>query len=484
MPTPGATPYREFRQAVRRYRLSELLHGIAHYAVILRTATARGEQRPAWPRSVQEFSLAGVARTALASGTEHRDRGPSEAELFRLCAMYVNVDDPHANEQMPDGVDTMRYMLTRVAYEQLSFQYSPFENIARAPILLLDRLGAVPGAPTASEWTDLLGVPLPQFMRVGFALFSAIQSNGGAIDREVLLAPHVEPIFAPLTSHEALRVIDEHFAASPDRLKEMANEAEIPGFEKWSPNPLEARPAVRLGDRYVSPAPAHIVEKITPAGLYYTGSAQFGSRFTNALGAAFEQYVGGQLRLLERATVLPEITYDNDQHKTVDWFVITEELVVLVEAKSSRPVVGTRIGDPDADGDLARKIGHACGQIARTVDLVRADDPAVAAIPKDRPMRGIVVTLAPFHMLGTFDDGIVQSPRDVPITLASAHDLESTVGRIGHRDDLGERLLAALTPAPTEPADLRQAAVGTDRRRNPILEAGWERFTDGLPDDT
>jgi hypothetical protein len=98
-----------------------------------------------------------------------------------------------------------------------------------------------------------------------------------------------------------------------------------------------------------------MLDRITPAGLYFIGLEQFGSAFTDSLGVMFQNYVGAQLALLEHATVVPEITYGKSSEKTVDFFVITPDVVVLVEVKAARPIRVTRLGEPDGDEDTAKR---------------------------------------------------------------------------------------------------------------------------------
>ena len=159
-----------------------------------------------------------------------------------------------------------------MAFEQFASQYSKMENLARSGSLLLDHVGGVPGAPTAQDWVDLLGVDLEQYMRIGFVAFVAVVQNAGSVSRELLQADHVAPIFAPLSAAEALDVLDQHFVTPLDRLREEVRGAEVTGREKWSWNPLAATPLVEIDGDLVAPAAHLILDKITTTGLYYTAA--------------------------------------------------------------------------------------------------------------------------------------------------------------------------------------------------------------------
>jgi len=315
-------------------------------------------------------------------------------------------------------------------------------------------------------------------MRTGFALHVAIVQNNGAISRQTLRADHVAPIFAPLSTDDALDIADRLFVRTPEQNAAWGRRWEVAGREKWSPNPLQSAPLVAIGDDLVGPSPRYIIDRITPTGLYFIGREAWGPRFTDALGCMFERYVGAQLRLLRHATVHDETVYGSPERRTTDFFVVTDEVVVLVEAKASRPVLATRLGQPEGDEDIASKVGKARTEIAVTAKMIEDSHPAVAHIPNDRPLRGLVVTLEPFHLLQTllYEDILGKAP--LPIAITSAHELEGVVATLAERPDAGERLLRALTPDPPSPPSLSKAVKDLTPLPNPILVDGWDRFTE------
>ena len=340
----GPVAYEAFRQRVRRFRRSDVLRAVASLAVQMHRAAFQQGPPVLVPKYVSEFSLAGVARTALIAGNEHRNQLLSREDLVLLCGYYLNVTDPALNDLA--GLDRLRQVMSRIAFEQFGFQYSVMENAGRTLSLLLDQAAYCQGAPTAEEWSHTLGVPLEDFMRTGFALHVAIVQNNGAISRQLLRADHVALIFAPLSTDGALDIADRLFVRTPEQHAAWGRQMEVPGREKWSPNPLQPWPLVAIDDDLVGPSPRYIIDRITPTGLYFIGLDAFGSRFTDALGCMFERYVGAQLRLLRHATV-------------------HDEVVVLVEAKSSRPVLATRVGQPEGDEDIAAKIGKRAARSSR-----------------------------------------------------------------------------------------------------------------------
>jgi hypothetical protein len=97
---------------------------------------------------------------------------------------------------------------------------------------------------------------------------------------------------------------------------------------------------------HVVPVPLVLLRKASPLGIFYAGVEKWGQSFCDE--PLFEAYVGRQLQLLPGAMILPEIIYSKPERRSVDWFVILENLVLLVEVKSTRPSEQVRIGGPSA----------------------------------------------------------------------------------------------------------------------------------------
>jgi hypothetical protein len=471
----GPIGYDLFRQRVRRHRRTDVLLAVANLNAHLQRAESGQEPPPPLPNFVTPFSLAGIARTALICGNDYRDRAVLMSDLIEMCSHYANIDEPAFAHDA--SRERLRWTMNHMAYEQFGHQFSAMENVGRTLALLIDHSHASQQAPTPQAWRERLGVSLELFLQLGFAMHVAALSNDGLIDPAVLRMDHVAPIFAPLTPDAALELIGLWFSATLVELQAAGMAEETRGIEKWGLSPLVAKPIVVLSDgRYVIPWPRLLLDRISPTGIYFIGIETFGSSFTDGLGSMFESYVGTQLRLLRHADVVDEIRYGKSMERTVDYFVITTELVLLVEVKSARPVRATRQGEPLGDADTAKKLGHAFGQIDRTARLVREAHPAVASIPTDRPIRGIVVTLEPFYLVNTslYDD-VFERPT-TPTIVVSSHDLEGTVAGLQDSPDVGKRLLDALTPDDGAVAQIRTAADGLPTVGNPILLEAWDRF--------
>ena len=483
----GPIPFEDFRQRVRRHRTSDVLREVGRVSAELIKAGHSGVAT-GMPNVVQHFSLAAVARAAVMYGNEHRSRTVGPNDVAEMCAYYMEVEDPALSLQ--PGAERLRGMLSRVLYEQAAFQYSEMENIGRTVALLIDHADGCEGALSASDWRDLLGVTIEEFMRIGFAMHVAALQNGGRIGREVLKAPHVAPIFTPLSTDQALQVVDSLYAGTVAELRDRGQDAEVAGLEKWSFNPLLEKPIVAVGDELVMPVPRYVLDRFTPTGLYFVALGKHGSRFTDALGCMFERYVGTQLGQIASWVVHPELVYGSNGERTVDYFVVTKRCVLLVEVKAARPVEATRFGAADSDRDIEKKVGRALEQINRSVGLLGVE-PALAHInPSNLPVRGMVVTLEPFHLTNTplYDE--VLTSADVPTVVVSAHELEGFVAAVLPEPDADEYLEAAYVPTEDRLVPSLSAAVAElAHGPNPILAAAWDRFMKpiddlvGVPDD-
>lgn len=109
------------------------------------------------------------------------------------------------------------------------------------------------------------------------------------------------------------------------------------------------------------------------------------------LGAAFEHHVGRQLAQAPHRSLVPELVYGHTEKRTVDWFLVFDELLVLIEVKAPRLTEAARLGDAAALArDIDRTISKARRQIDRTAALLRSPPPELlaACVPTDRLCAG------------------------------------------------------------------------------------------------
>lgn len=489
MSVPSEPSYREMARLIQKYEPELLLREIARMAAVEADSRLNGAKSEV-PETA--FAFAAVARTAIAeararggtassAGRQPRQRRagrgtrvPGPNQVRRLCHEMITMWSP---EYMAAGAADIGVLMTPIAFEQFTNQWSAMENLARAHSLFVDACTTHPDLPDSAAWESVLGVDLDTFMRTGFALHVAMMQNEGQVARDTLALSAVRPIWEPLTPTELFDVIDAHFALDFDAHRKLSAEKQKPGWEKWSFNSLTAKPLIAFGDDLVGPVPHLVLDRVSSTGLWYTGRDAWGSDFTDALGGAFEFYVGQNLKLISGSTVLSEISYPTSTGSALscDWFVVTDDAVVLVEVKCARPLFDSRTGDDAAFDDAKKKIGKAVAQLENTANLIMAKDPAFAAIPSDRPIVGLIVTLEPYYLRETFRDEILESGV-LPISIAWAHELENGTAQLQTASDAGKQLLGALTWA-TSP--MKVSGTLSDIRRtkpvarNPIVDASW-----------
>ena len=175
------------------------------------------------------------------------------------------------------------------------------------------------------------------------------------------------------------------------------------------------------------------------------------------------------------ALVHPEIVYAKGQNRSVDWIVVWDNVVLLVEVKAARSTEEIRKGTPEAWSDLAEKLGRAHKQISKTDQKIAQRHPKFSHIPHNLPRIGIVLTMDPFPFLdaGMIRSMIGASPA-IPTRGCSCNVLEWLVRLKGR--SLGEYLLDLMNDPSKEgwepDADLPGIEVGP----NHVFEQAWKSY--------
>lgn len=448
--------------------------------VALAATSLRLFERDAWTadRVRLPWAIAAAAKASLVAGNEHRRPGVSEKDVAAICRAY-NALNSALTPDPATTTETLGAFLVRTSFEQFPYQQSYFEEICRLSALFenIDQLETKLLDHALIE--HILGCTIEDWTVGGFILATSTQANTGFFDPEW---PAVQEAIDPYFSAEKLRAIFEtHFLTDIRRLRCEAAAAQQADdrLRHHEFNPLTSRPFVTLPDgRFIAPQPHFVFQKLAPSALYYAGLASLGAadagRFSEDFGLIFEDYVGRQLALIPNASVLPEIGYD-DGKLSVDWFVIFDELVVLVEAKATRLTALARIGADQLAQDVKRCLGKAFDQIAATNDLLSARHPAFSQIPADRPRIGVAVTLEPYWAANSpFLAEFLPEP-PIPTTVASARAFEHLVNAL--RTIGGPNpLLTVLEDPDRRTWNLENALPDAPTERNPLLDAAWKRL--------
>lgn len=487
---PRRVRYREFSHAVRRYHRDRLLEKVAQVSAgIDEMDPAMATLRRRSP--IRQFTLSLIARTAIAEGMTHRTDAPiGDRQLHDLCALAIEADHPDVPSEGVLASAGMRRMMVRLLTQQQQFTNYDMEEIARSLGIFAFPDSVVPGLPTATEWERLLGMRLPLYMWVVFVLHAAAANHGGWIPDDYLDVADSVGAFAGADLDSVRKVIRDHLVTDDAELQRRARHGEREGTEMWADNPLLATPLIRRPGGFLVPNKPHLLDKIKPRGLYYTGLDAFvskgdkGSRdlYFGGIGESFETHVGKTLRLLEScgATVYTKIIYGpkRDRKETIDYLVVFHDLLLLVEVKSAHADEAARLGDDTALKKLIKQsIQQGRNQIEVTAQAVHDQAAGLGAIPDDREIRGLVVTLDHIPVIDTYlFDGMLKSTT-VESSTVSAHDLEWIVATLAaENSDPGQRLLGALTFDDPTPPRLHRAVEGLTPVNNPVSEALWDRW--------
>lgn len=468
----------EFVQRVRQHAPSSLLPLVARYGAEYadpeKYQTARTAVYAPWV-------LADVARVSLVRGTEFRSKPATDDDLVSCCAAYQALSDPELGRKTPWALG---HFLLRMGGQQLAFQNSYANDLSRTVALLEQTSPARTPEIATPDWPErLLGCSLREYVGTAILLYAGALKNQGRFDPGWLTQPQAEEITREIPADTLRRVIEDNYAADKEQLKAMQQAAEqktgVPDaqYRRFGFNPLSGKPAVAgVSDGLLIPVPAYILRKASPLGIYYAGMEKWGGKFSTDLGYLFEAYVGRQLRLLPDAVVVPEIAYGSKKKAelSVDWFVIFDDCVVLVEVKSTRPTEPVRLADGGLQDALGRVLKHAVEQLNTSASMVRSHAAGFGGIPNDRPLIGLVVTMEPFHTVDTPFTRSYLPQCDIPFRVCSAFELEHLV--TVSDSSAGRLLLDHLQDPAKEGWSVESALAGHVGVPNRVLVQAWETY--------
>ena len=460
------------RQRVREFPRDELLRGIARVAAEQTNwENTQEDERDYKLKAIREGILFQLAGLCVTHANNHRSKTVDDAVVEDLLNGLYNVWPPELDGESSE--DGWQRLLSRIAYQQMPYQVSSLEQLARSLCLFGDDNGFGEPVFERGRWERILGVPLEEFLRISLIMYGAAASSPGGISRRTLLAENVRPVFEPFGVDRSLQVVDQWLARPVDDLAQMGRQKNIDPDDLWRFNPFYEWPIAILADEtYVTPSPMGVLQRLGPQGLYFVARDAAGAdedpkafqAFTNALGTRFESYVGEQLRCISHADIRPEVDFGNGQ-KSVDFFIETSELLVLVEVKSAAPNIATRSGIFPQHGDIQRNIQRACEQITNSADLIKQGHPDFPAL-RNRPIRGLVITREQYFNLSMPFIASIPEPASIPTTVVSSFQLEATIPALSNDPNCGTSLLGALG---SDPGALKTSLTPLPLGRNRLL---------------
>lgn len=462
----------QYIQRVRRYRPSSLVPWIARvgaqYADI--GSWLDGDYMRFTP-----WALADIARVSLVLGSEFL-RDATRDDLFRCAEDYRNLEDAELGSGNPGSTEAF---LLRTGYQQVLFGQSLKGEIARNVALFEQTTPSRNLTVIQPGWDrDLLGCSLSQFAGIGVVVYAVAKRHDGRFSTHWFNHPELQSITSEIPVSLMRDVLDREFVGDRDFFRGFANQNQPSPLRRFAFNPLLARPVTRIGHGLYVPVPLQVIRKISLSGVWYAGVTRWLEPFAEDVGILFEQYVGRLLEIIPDATVHSEIHYDPDGDKrSVDWIVVWDNAVLLVEVKSARATEAIRMGSTAGWTALGDKLGQAYEQLATTSQLIEARHPKFSHIPHDRHRIGLILTVEPYPFL---DAGVIRSMFGaapvIPTRVCSINTLEWLVCLPDR--SVGEYLVDLMTDPVKEGWEVLGGTeyAGVQFRPNPVLDQAWASF--------
>lgn len=481
---PGAsgesTPvtYQEFVSLCRRYDRDQLLW-------LLYQASRSWDGETSLPsgevKNVLPWTVAGVAAVLICRGTGG-GRHPAYADVELVCNRFMHLVQPGPL----NGIDDLVRGLSRYISQQAPHQRAGLAELSRPVALYVETAFPAsysPGVMTEGWDEELLGASVARFVSIGFCLWAAALSGSRypfPWDEGMLAVVEdmggIE-IFSAVTEAQFLTDIDAFKTArrsAVDAPGGTPNERFV--REPFAYNPLVAKPLIGgiVPGEWIAPCVQMIELRTSVQGVLYSGLERWGQRFTDDAGQLFEQYVGRQLRLMEHASVIPEVVYQDGRQtkKTIDWFVVLSEAVLLIECKNSVPTAAVREG-LDGFGDAHQRLDKGIEQINNTAQLIREGQPELSAIPADRPLIGLVVTLGNWDFANEVYIRAQMTTASIPTSIVGVGLIEQLVTLAGADWSVFIGKSASLVQ-PTNVIEARNWLDGLTLAENPILKTAFE----------
>ena len=460
---------------IRRYKPSSLIPIIAEVGAAL---SEPGSWLQAGTAAINPWALADIARVSLVSGNEYR-QSATRGDLSKCLSDYWLLDEPQAEQ------DAVMSFLFRKTLEQLGFSESRYHNLLRTAALFAQTTPPDDLTIIRPGWfEELFGCTLSQYVGVGFIVHSVASTHAGRFDEAWLeQETAVQPILEKIPLSLMTQVIEKNFTGDVSHFRKERIDFGANPLRRYTFNPLLDRPMVSgLTEERLVPVPSLIDKKISPLGIWYSGFFCWDEAFATEVGHLFERYVGRHLELIPKKTLIQEIPYDGGK-RSVDWIVVMERAVLLVEVKSTRPTEPIRLGSPAMWEVLSTKLSKAYAQVEKASRCIGESHSAFSEVPPDLPRLGLIVTMERFPLVNTPEvRERIDAASTIPTIVCCSEELELLVTLRG--EDIDSFLLEFLTRADPDGFDLHNELTKRnhdDFCRNTVMDAAWEAYDWGLP---
>jgi hypothetical protein len=260
-----------------------------------------------------------------------------------------------------------------------------------------------------SSFYEISGVPLTDFINVGYVSFAAAHSNDG-FTRGYFEKARSQGFNLP-KGNLILPALDK-LAADSRKLKQLYLKGRTHDrrFAMYDFNPLFLHPIVRPwkqqkallmdSDLLVAPIPNLILYRIS-MGIFYDLFNHFKTDFSNYFGHVFEAYVG---RILHHSICSGNLLSENDIRKTYspekgkvpDWIVIEGTTAILIECKATRfSRAALTTGEESAIHDSLKQVMKGLRQLYWFREACIAKQPGLEALHSCTDFKPLLVSLEP-----------------------------------------------------------------------------------------
>ena len=282
--------------------------------------------------------------------------------------------------------------LSRIAFQQFPWQSLPTNGV-------LARYHMLYAHPLVAPMVEVeFGMTTGELFQI-ILLFAEEMLRRPTLAFEFLSAAD-DSIRAPV-----LALTDRISRSSDDLRMEMVERQSFDVNWAYSFNPLRAFPLVHAGNPHsvMCPAPPLLLQRLTD-GLYFD-LMRADRRFGNAIGKAFESYVG---KVVDRIgdslfDMREEACWGKPERRSVDWIISDHSAALFIECKLGRLDVASQT-EISSDPPFVAAIGRLAGSVGQ---LYATLSEALAGgyphwKPDNRPVHPIVVTFHEWFCFGPF----------------------------------------------------------------------------------
>lgn len=422
------------------------------------------------------WDLAGIARSSIHTSNRSRNKDLTKNRLIRLRNLFELI------ETTPQNDFQMVPFLLGKAHEQSPYQVSAKEDLIRGTILMLETPIKYQNAKSASDWAPILGAPLADAALSTLCVYAVVRDKLGVFNRDWMQQSYQANVrdFAPITS--VMGTLDRLTATVEEaRMDSLAAAQLQDGLRKYGYSPLVKTPLIDVGNGTLcAPQNSLVLRSFSPESLYYLGWRQWPEDFGREFGERVEAYTGNQLNHTGQLDVLPEIAWGKKKGKlSVDWYLITPSVTILIECKSARTTLSARAGDTTAVASISGKLKRGYEQINESVKQIMSGNLSFSAIARDRPMIGLVVTAEPCYLANTDDIRNLLPATEIPVLTASLREVEHLSSLPA--EVIGETLLKVVNDPLLYTYDLHASirdVIGKESfgRRNKLIDDAYLKY--------